>query len=408
MNDSNLHIVIAGIGLAGQAATHRLRKALPNAKITVIDGKKEHYYQPGYTLLATGVWKNAKKVIYDAGKLLPPGVNWIQSPVKAFSPETNTVLTENGESVNYDYLVVATGLRLGYDKIEGFDIDAVGQKGLGSVYASPQVALKTWDAMEAYGKTGGRAVMTLAPTFMKCAGAPLKMTFLVQDTLQRAGVGADRASIDFFAPGDAIFSVPWVVEDVVRRWSELPVSPQITYKRRLTAVDMDKKVATFHDPDGTQYQEDYDFLHVVPPMFAPDAVLNSDLSVKEGPQQGWLDVERYTLQHTRYKNVFGVGDVNGTPRGKTAATVKKSVPMVVHNLLQVINGKEPDQSFDGYTSCPLILRRGSAMLVEFDGDGNATPTIPGVNPLKNSYFAWYIEEFMLKPAYMAVLKGKVD
>lgn len=405
--ENTVNIVIAGAGLGGLAVAHRLRKTLPNAMITIIDGKTEHNYQPGYTLLASGVWTNTKAVKYRNADYIPKGVNWIQETVSEFDPENNTVTTASFEKIKYDYLVVATGLRLGYEAIEGLEIDAFGQKGLGSVYASPEIAQKTWHAIDHYRQKGGRAVMTLAPTFMKCAGAPLKMTFMVQDALEQAGASTDNANIDFYAPGEAIFSVPSVAENVLERWEKLKIPPQTHYHRRLTGVDIEKQVAHFVDNDGNNHLEDYHFLHVVPPMFAPDAVLNSDLVVTDGVQKGWLEVDKETLQHTRYHNVFGIGDINGTPRGKTAATVKKSAPVVADNLVRVIAGKAPEPRFDGYTSCPLLIRKGSALLVEFNGDGELTPTIPGVKPLNDSYFAWFIEDVMLKPAYMAVLKGKV-
>jgi len=153
----------------------------------------------------------------------------------------------------------------------------------------------------------------------------------------------------------------------------------------------------------------YDFIHVVPPTRAPDAVKNSELAWKEGPfaTGGWLEVDKSTLQHRRFPNVFGIGDINGTPRGKTAATVKKSVPMVTQNLIDVIAGREPSQVFDGYTSCPLLLREGSALLVEFDYENNLTPSLPMIDPLQDSYFAWVMKYRLLKPAYMAVVKGRV-
>ena len=144
-------------------------------------------------------------------------------------------------------------------------------------------------------------------------------------------------------------------------------------------------------------------------MRAPDAVKNSDLAWKSGPfaAGGWLEVDKSTLQHRRFPNVFGLGDINGTPRGKTAATVKKSAPLVAHNLVEVIAGRKPDQAFDGYTSCPLITREGSAMLIEFDYEGRLTPSLPMIEPLQDSFFAWLMKYRMLKPAYMAVLKGRV-
>ena len=73
----------------------------------------------------------------------------------------------------------------------------------------------------------------------------------------------------------------------------------------------------------------------------------------------------------------------------------------------MIAGRPLSQQFDGYTSCPMIVRAGSAMLIEFDYDGNLTPSLPMIDPLQESYFAWLMKVHMLKPAYMAVLKGRV-
>ena len=174
-------------------------------------------------------------------------------------------------------------------------------------------------------------------------------------------------------------------------------------------VDIGARKAVFATPEGERSTVSYDYLHVVPPMRAPDAVKNSPLAWQEGPfaAGGWLEVDKETLQHRRYPNVFGLGDINGTPRGKTAATIKKSAPLVARNLIDVIGGGEPSQRFDGYTSCPLLLREGAALLVEFDYEGRLVPSLPMVEPLQDSYFAWLMKYRLLKPAYMAVAKGRV-
>jgi sulfide:quinone oxidoreductase len=144
-------------------------------------------------------------------------------------------------------------------------------------------------------------------------------------------------------------------------------------------------------------------------MRAPDCVKNSPLAWQEGSFAlgGWLEVDPKTLQHRRFSNVFGIGDINGTPRGKTAATIKKSAPLVTQHIIDAINNNSPTQEFDGYTSCPLLLKEGSAMLIEFDYEGRLTPSLPMIEPLQASYFAWLMKYRMLKPAYMAVLKGRV-
>lgn len=402
-SQKNARIVILGCGLAGLAAAHRLRRQLPNAQITLVDGKWEHNYQPGYTLVATGVWRDTNMVKANNDKLIPKGVRWIQEAAAEIQPDAQMVITHSGNKLPYDYLIVATGLRLAYDEIEGLDILSFGQNGLASVYHSPETAMASWHAMDAFRKKGGRAIMTLAPTDMKCAGAPLKMTFMLADRIRQAGT-AGASQVDFFAPKTTIFSVKPVADKVLALWKTLEVAPQVHYHQQLVGVDMDKQTAYFRQPEtGEQSSEHYDFIHIVPPMYAPDVVFkNSDLA----NENGWLNVHSETLQHSKYPNIFGLGDVNGTVRGKTAATVKKSTPVVVHNLIRTMNGQAPDALFDGYTSCPLLVREGEAMLVEFNGKGELTPTVPLVNPLQPSYFAWYLEEVMLKPAYMTVLRGR--
>jgi len=404
---TNARIVIAGSGLGGIAVASRLMKQLDGASVTIIDARQKHYYQPGFTLVATGVWP-VDKVVDPTADFIPDGVKWIPEMVVEFDPAANLVLTSGGQRIAYDYLVVATGLQLDYAQIEGMDVAAIGRNGLTSVYAGPDAAVATWNALDAFRQKGGQALMTLPSGPLKCAGAPLKMTFMVADRLQQAGTLAN-SRIDFHTglPTDTVFGVKVVNDDVLARWKALGIHNH--YLSKLVAVDPGARKATFATPEGQRDTLGYDFLHVVPPMRAPDVVKKSDLAWKEGgfAPGGWLEVDKATLQHRRYKNVFGIGDINGTPRGKTAATVKKSAPLVAHNLTQVIAGREPDARFDGYTSCPLIVREGSAMLIEFDYDGKLTPSLPMIDPLQESYLAWLMKVRMLKPAYVSVLKGRV-
>lgn len=398
-------ILVAGSGLGGLAVATRLSKLLDGARITIVDKKQEHNYQPGYTLVATGVWPVSKLRDRNAD-LQPAGVEWIQEMVAEFDPAGNAVVTTAGQRVPYDYLVVATGTHQDWGLIEGMDVAAIGQNGLTSVYPSPEAAVATWQAMDAFRQKGGNAVMTLPATPLKCAGAPLKMTFMLRDRLAQAGT-LDKSSVTFYSAVGNVFGVKLVNDNVVGRWQDLGIG--IEYTQKLKAVDIGARKATFVTPEGASTEVPYDFIHVVPPMRAPDAVKNSDLAWKEGgfAAGGWLEVDKDTLQHRRYKNVFGIGDINGTPRGKTAATVKKAAPLVAQHVVDVIAGREPGQKFDGYTSCPLIVREGAAMLIEFDYEGKLVPSLPMIEPLQDSYFAWLMKYAMLKPAYMAVLKGRV-
>ncbi|MET7013342.1 NAD(P)/FAD-dependent oxidoreductase [Uliginosibacterium flavum] len=399
------HIVIAGGGLGGIALANRLSRELDGAKITILDRRPEHYYQPGYTLIGTGVWPRSK-VVDAVAPLLPAGVNWVQEMVAEFDPVANSVTTDSGSKIRYDFLVVATGLHLDYAAIEGMDTTAIGREGLASVYNGPDGAVASWQAMAAFRDKGGEAIMTLPATPMKCAGAPLKTTFMLRDRLLKAGT-LGKSNISFQSAQKNVFGVPRINEEVLTRWQALGIG--VEFEHKLVGIDIGAHRARFVTPAGEKLERPYDFIHVVPPMRATDAVKKSALAWQTGPMAGggWLEVDKETLQHKRFPNVFGVGDINGTPRGKTAATVKKSAPLVAANLIDVIAGRAPQLKFDGYTSCPLIVREGSALLIEFDYEGKLTPSLPMIDPLQESWFAWLMKVQLLKPAYFAVLKGRV-
>ena len=122
---------------------------------------------------------------------------------------------------------------------------------------------------------------------------------------------------------------------------------------------------------------------------------------------GWIEVDKHSLRHTRYSNVFAVGDAAGVPKGKTAASVKWQVPVAVDHLVAALQDKVSDARYDGYTSCPLITRIGRAMLVEFDYNNNLTPSFPGViAPLEELWVTWLMKEVALKPTYLAMIRGE--
>ncbi len=403
-SDKKVHVVIIGSGAAGMSIANRLSRALPNGKLTVIDPRAPSYYWPGLTLVATGLWP-MDKVLIDTAAFMPARAEWIKESVKTIHPNANSLETDAGRKVSYDYLVVAPGIEYNYEGIAGMDVKAIGSNGLASVYHSPEKAAASWTAIHKFVNDGGKGVFTLPKTPIRCAGAPLKMTFLTEDRIKQAGT-QDKAKLAFYSALPNVFGLPYFNDFIINRWKEDGIPTHL--KHDLKAVDLSARKATF-TAEGGDVVVDYDLLHVVPPMRAPVCVRQSELAWQEGnfAGGGWLAVDKGTLQHMSFKNVFGCGDVNGTPRGKTAATVKLSVPIVVGNLLSVVDGKEPEMKFDGYTSCPLITKFGTAMLIEFDYDGKLIPTYEFIDPKQESWFAWVMKEQMLKPTYLKMLEGRV-
>lgn len=406
-------VVVIGAGAAGLALVNRLIHRMDPARITLIDRRAEHYYQPGLSLVAAGL-KPPSYVVSRTADWLPRGINMISEAAAAIDPLARTVATESGQRVPYDFLVVAPGLVLDHDAIAGFSLDLVGTNGLGALYAGPEYAAKTWAAAGAWAETGGVGIFTRPNTEMKCAGAPIKHTFLIDDIASR-GPAAGKHDVHYMANNNALFSVPIVSEKVRMLFQDRGIDAH--YNHVLTAVDPGRRVATFAtktvDPatgaeSAGSVELPYDYLHVIPPMRAPEVIRQSGLSwADKWIGQGWVEVDTKTLRHLRHPEIFALGDVAGVPKGKTAASVKWQVPVVEDHLIAAINGAEGTALYDGYTSCPLITRVGRAMLVEFDYNNNLVPSFPGViAPLEELWISWLMKEIALKATYNAMLRGR--
>jgi len=394
-------VVVIGGGAAGLTAASLLSRRLEGAEILIVEPNAAHIYQPGLTLVGAGVWQTAR-LIECTERFIAAGVRWAQASVAAFEPESDQVVLSTGARESYDFLIVATGCALNYDGIAGMETSLIGREGIGSIYAGPDEARETYGALAAFVEKGGVGLFGRPATDIKCAGAPLKMALIADDLMTTAGTRG-KAKLIYNAHDGNVFSVPVVARKVEELFAARDV--EINRNHVLTAIDPARRRAIYRTPGG-EVAFDYDFIHVVPPMSAPRALVESPLAWQDGAFKGWLEVDRATMRHRRYPNVFGLGDVNGVPKGKTAASVKWQAPVAIGNLVRIIAGGEPTEIYNGYTSCPLVTGIGKAMLVEFDYDNRLVPSFPFIDPLTEHWLAWVIEEKMLKPTYMAMLRGR--
>lgn len=399
---TSARIVILGAGAGGTAIANRLANRLDGATITIVDGRQQHWYQPGFTLIAAGL-KPASYSVSNTAEWLPRGVEWVPEYAAALDPVSNRVTTAGGRVLDYDYLIVATGLSLDWDAIEGFSLDLVGRDGVSAHYAGPEYAELSWRELDRFTDRGGVGLFGRPATEMKCAGAPLKLTFIAEDIATRKG-NRGATQIIYNAHNQALFGVPIVSHRVRQLFDERGIVKR--WDHVLKAIDAPRRVATYATPDG-DVETEYDFINVIPPQRAPQLIRETDLGWGDRwTDQGWIEVDRETLRHLRYPNIFGIGDINGVPKGKTAASVKWHQPVVEDHLVSEIAGREGTQRFNGYTSCPMITRIGRAMLIEFDYNDNLVPSFPGlIAPLEELWISWLMKEIALKPTYNAMLRG---
>ena len=380
-------ILIVGGGAAGITAAAQLRRARPSLDVAILEPSGEHYYQPGWTLVGGGVF-SLEETRRAEGDLIPSGVTWIREAVAGFDPEHNTVTTASGQAFSYDVLIVATGLKLCWDRIEGL-AEALGQGGVCSNY-SKDFAPYTWEAIQAF--KGGNAVFTCAPMPIKCPGAPQKIAYLADDVFKKKRL---NAKVIYATATPGIFGIPTYaapLREVVQR-----KGIDARYNHVLTAVRAAQKEAVFQVTEGETSREEvipYDLLHVTPPMAAPDAVATSPLA----NGAGFVEVDQFSLQHVRYPNVFSLGDVSGMPNSKTAAAVRGQAPVLVTNLLAHLDGQVGAAAYDGYSCCPLITGYGKAIMAEFNYKAEPVPSFP-LDPTKERWSMWWIKRKVLPSLY---------
>jgi sulfide:quinone oxidoreductase len=380
-------ILIVGGGAAGITAAAQLKRARNGLEVAILEPSSEHYYQPGWTLVGGGVFslEETRRAERD---LIPSGVHWIQAGAAGFDPAANQVTTTDGQTLSYDVLIVATGLKLCWDKIEGLR-EALGQGGVCSNY-SKDYAPYTWEAIQAF--KGGNAVFTCAPMPIKCPGAPQKIAYLADDVFKKKRL---QAKVIYATATPGIFGIPTYaapLREVVKR-----KGMDARYNHVLTAVRAASKEAVFKVTEGETSREEvipYELLHVTPPMAAPDVVASSDLA----NGAGFVEVDQYTLQHVRYANVFSLGDVSGMPNSKTAAAVRGQAPVLVANLLALLDGQPLESAYDGYSCCPLITGYGKTIMAEFNYKAEPTPSFP-LDPTKERWSMWFVKRKVLPALY---------
>jgi sulfide:quinone oxidoreductase len=418
-------IVIVGAGSAGITVAARLSNALSSPDITIIAPNDIHLYQPGQTLVAGKVW-TVDKLGEKTKDYIPSGVEWMKDKVTAYNPDAKEVTTKAGKTVKYDYLVIATGIEYNYEAIEGLTADDIGKNGIMSVYlnnldtgSTPGCVdmEKQLQQMVTESKTKKLTALYSHPnTPIKCGGAPKKVMYLTDGWLRKEG-NRDNVEMTFLPNGGKMFGVKEYHEAIVKQYEKRNMKWK--YKHNLVKVDKENKVATFRNTYTVkEYDKDleeettvkkhkdiemkYDYLHVTPPMMAERAAAKSPL----GSAKGWIPVTKETLQHIKYKNVFAIGDIAAVPMGKTGGSVRKQAPVLVQNLINVMEGKAPSAKYDGYTVCPLITSYGTVMLAEFNWTKKPAPAAP-LDPTVERWIWWVLKVHMLRPMYfMGMLRGR--
>jgi len=381
MSTKHHTVLIIGGGAAGVSVANNMRRQDAKIDIAIVEPSEVHYYQPGFTIVGGGAY-TLKETIRNEADLIHPTVTWIKDYAETFQPDDNSVSLRSGDTISYDYLVVCPGLQLDWDKIEGLK-ETLNKNNVCSNYSAETVEY-TWGCIQNIKE--GTALFTQPPMPIKCAGAPQKIMYLAADRFRKRGT-LDKFNIEFLTATPGLFGVPFFAKALSKVVADYGI--KTNFSHNLVAIDGPAKTATFEitDSEGNKQRitKAFDMIHVTPPQSAPDFIKKSPLA----NAAGWVDVNPRSLQHNQYSNIFSLGDVAATTNAKTAAAVRKQVPVVVDNILSLQNSAALREGYDGYGSCPLTTSLSTVMLAEFSYDGKVTPSFPFLDPRKNRFIWWW-------------------
>ncbi|XP_040979641.1 sulfide:quinone oxidoreductase, mitochondrial isoform X2 [Aquila chrysaetos chrysaetos] len=370
-------VLVLGGGTGGITMSARMKRKVGAGNVAVVEPSKTHYYQPLWTLVGGGA-KQLATSARPTGSVMPKGVEWIKSRVTALDPDKNCIWLENDIKIK--------GLP------EGFHHPKIGSN------YSVHTVEKTWKALQDFKE--GNAIFTFPNTPVKCAGAPQKIMYLSEAYWRKTGKRS-KANIMFNTSLGVIFGVKKYADALLEIIKERNIT--VNYKRNLVEVRADKQEAVFENLDkpGVTEVHQYEMLHVTPPMGPPDVLINSPVS----DEMGWVDVDKETLQHKKYPNVFGIGDCTNLPTSKTAAAIAAQSGVLDKTISLVMKNQLPTKKYDGYTSCPLVTGYNKVILAEFDYNAQPLETFP-IDQSKERITMYHMKADMMPFLYWnALLKG---
>jgi sulfide:quinone oxidoreductase len=328
--------------------------------------------------------------VRSEASVIPKGATWIKDAVTSFEPEENRIHLESGINLTYDYLIVAPGIQLNWGEVKGLK-ENLGKNGVCSNYDF-RYADYTWTCIQQ--TTSGKAIFTNPNTPVKCGGAPQKIMYLASDYFGKKGL-SNNIEVAMWSGGTRVFGVPKYEEVLKEIIAERHINMQ--FHQKLVEIDGVNKRAKFTGIGEQNKDEetwvDFSMIHVTPPQSAPDFIR--------------VDVDRFTLQHNKYKNIFSLGDASSLPTSRTGAAIRKQAPVLVKNLLSAMNGQPLQARYNGYTSCPIITGYGKLMLAEFDYENRPTETFP-FNQAKERWSMFMLKRYILPWLYWnEILPGRM-
>ncbi len=382
-------VLVLGGGVGGtltaNLVSRKLKKriAAGEVEVTVVDSTGQHVYQPGFMYIAMG-GERAKNLSRPERSLLDSRVNLVVANATNIDVEGQVVALDNGDRLNYDQLVLATGSRIVPERIEHFAEEA-------HHFYSAKAAAKLRKALDVF--TGGTIVVGIAGMPYKCPPAPLEVSFLIESELRDRGL-RDKTEMHYCSPIGRAFTIESVSEMATPILEEKGIELHTFFN--VEEIDADAKVVKSLEGEDLPY----DLLILVPPHAGAQLVIDAGLASAPG---GWLPTDRHTLKVGGRANVFALGDATDLPLSKAGSTAHFEAPVVAEQVAAAIEGRVPSgkhASYEGKVMCFFEVGDGKGTLLQFDYDHPPKPPKPGR--------IWHLGKVVFNKTYwQTVPKGRV-
>ena len=343
------HIVVLGAGLGGAIMAYELREQVRKEdKVTVITKDPMYHFVPSNPWVAVG-WRDRKEITVDlAPTMARKNIDFIPVAAKRLHPAENRVELENGQSVSYDQIVIATGPELAFDEIEGF-----GPEGHTQSICHIDHAEEARIAFDRFCETPGPIIIGAAQG-ASCYGPAYEFTFILDTALRKRKI-RDKVPMTFVTSEpyvghlglDGVGDTKGLLEGNLRekhiKWMT---------STRIKRVEKGKMVVEEVTEDGTAKPEKelpFGYAMMLPAFRGIKALMGIEGLVNP---RGFVIVDQHQ-QNPTYKNVFAVGvcvaipPVGPTPVPcgvpKTGFMIESMVTATAHNIGRIVRGLEADE-----------------------------------------------------------------
>jgi len=358
-------LLVLGAGTAGTMMANRLSRNLNKQvwEITIVDKDEDHYYQPGFLFIPFAIYK-PEQVIRPKKYFIPKGVNFLIDKIEKIEGEKNQVVLASGQILSYDVLVVATGTIPVPEETEGLK-GKLWYKDIFDFYTfegSTRLAkkLENWE--------GGKLVINLAETLIKCPVAPLEFTFLADAYFTEKGM-RDKVEIFYVTPLSGAFTKPKATAMLNQLMAEKNITVIPDFYMQM--VDNDRKVLISYDGKEVPF----DLLVAIPVNKGDEMIEASNLGDEDG--LNFVPTDKHTLQSKKFENMFVIGDATNVPASKAGSVAHFEAEILTENILSYINGQPLEAKFDGHANCFIETGFGKGTLIDFN---YTTEPLPGKFP----------------------------